>query len=540
MDITPPTYRRALQIAAAVTALTLLLTVWLTPTRDANAQTEPTDATTSVDASEIASEQPATSEDEPSDATGADDVTGDRDDDATGGGDGGTAGDDEGGLTPADGAAGDAFALAAVTDGLDDDLVLEAARVRTRTLGSDDHVIFEFSDMVRDVAATDGFVLRGYAADAAVASTSAQVMRADATMVLATFPDGVAVDQFTVAQVRAGAVIDSDDDGNLPGHLRLRGSDVDTGEGRTTNPDLTGVATDVDLDLVEYSFDEDLDADAAPDPAAFGYYTASGAVVEGSEVIELDDDRVVIGFDGDVDDAARHVVRADAVRNVRGGGNPPGVIDGDTARPMLASLELVGDGDAQIDFAFDEAITDIDADAFAVYDLAGNRYDGSSSSRVDNETVRVLFDDLSDAGDGAVLAVVEEDAVAALADGELGNALSSSVLGASDATPGRTTGPDLVGARVDDDTGEVRFSFDEDIDGDARAGDFLLATTDRQVVPAERVIEVEDRVVVVDFPRSDARAAAAAIVEPGSVVDAADEPTPGGVISSLDSDGAES
>ncbi len=119
------------------------------------------------------------------------------------------------------------------------------------------------------------------------------------------------------------------------------------------------------------------------------------------------------------------------------------------------------------------------------------------------------------------LAAVEPDAVSATDSADQGSTVGAVRFDADAVRQSATSGPDLVGAQLDAEAGQVGFVFDGRLDDEAEpdAAMFFLITDSGDVVRGESFVEVTDNVVVVLFPQNDVQAGQAVSVDAGAITD---------------------
>ncbi|MFA9430597.1 LysM domain-containing protein [Egicoccus sp. AB-alg2] len=414
------------------------------------------------------------------------------------------------------------------TTGLTLDLRLSRAEIESEDLEDDEEefVVYEFEDRVVEINDESGFYVRGSTSDEEVASESARLVRDEDDQVLVEFPEDTNLDQLSLAGIDTDTVRDAGGDGNPPDTVELAGA---SGRDRTSaGPELEDVDTDETLDRVRYRFDEDLDdEDGSADASAFGFRTRSGRTTTGSDVVGFDDDEIVIEFDDAVQDGERFYAEGGAVTDQAGNDSLPGSTGGDTALPELSDVNSIGR--TQFDYRFTEDVDEIEPDRFEVYTDAGDVFTGEDWSRVSSRTVRIVFSDIEDFDEDLVWAAVDVDAVRDASGSDSGNTIGGERIGSkSNRSSGPTTGPDLERARADDDTGEVTFVFDEDVDDDLSPDPaaFQVVTVEGDLVQGRSFIEIDDDEVVIRFDRNVVDAADGFLVEAGAVEDNSGQPNP--------------
>lgn len=413
--------------------------------------------------------------------------------------------------------------------GLTQDLGLDSARIISQDLDDDEEefVVFAFEDFVREINDEDGFKLVGPATDSDVSADSARLVEDSPDEVLVAFPAGTDLTQYSIATVDPDAVRDEVGEGNVPATVTIDGSTLDGG--RSAGPDLVSVSLDRTLDRVTYRFDEELNESGAGSASDFGFYTFDGKVVEGDRVITIEDDRVVVEFDDQVEDGVRFFAAGGAVDDRQGVDSVPGSIGDETTSPDLESVSRV-DGDTQFDFVFSEDVANVDPANFAVYGDDGTRFAGEDWARVDAQTVRVIFPEIDDFTDDIVVAAVDESAIEANDGSDVSNTVGSETVNDGQIQSGITSGPDLESVQVDESSGQVMYEFDEDVDDDVtyEADDFFVITRAGDLVPGRAFVEAEDDTILVTFDKNVVEAADGFVINAGAAQDHAGNESPAG------------
>jgi hypothetical protein len=406
------------------------------------------------------------------------------------------------------------------------DLRLINATIDRVNLDSDEQefVRFQFGTQIDEVVDETAFLLVGLDPKDVVKSEVAFRDEDDLDTVLVGFPARTDVHSHTLATAAPGAVQTVSNESNIPDSVPLTGSNVGTGNGLTTGPDLLSVDIDANLERAVFVFDEQLDESQKPSATSFGYYTDSGLDPRGSDVVSVEDNTVTVRFDeegGDqIEDAARLWVDAGAVSDTAGNTNPVGAFGEQTSAPDLQAIED-GPGQTQFEFVFDDEVTEAKAASFAVYTADGTRYTAESVTRPDSQRVRAAFPKIQNFGDEVVLASVDREAVKADGGFDTPNTVGALPIWIAGLAQGGTTGPDLIGVQLDAKTGQATLTFDEDIDDDKtyKASDLYLITTSGQMVAAESIVESHHRTMIVTFRPNVAKAADGLTINAGAVQD---------------------
>lgn len=424
-------------------------------------------------------------------------------------------------LTPSAGAA----TGAAVDPGFT--LVEVSGRASDLEDGLAERVAFCFSRPVRTAGQPAGLVLLGPDVDTEVAATEVDLLVSDDHCVLGGFPPGTPVARYTVALAEQRAVADLDS-ASVLSTVPVAGAppQVAVVDGGTSSPDLVAVRVDPTLDRIAFVYDEPLLQPSAATPGDFGYALPSGAMRSGDEVLDIAGNTVVVSFARTgIDSAVRASAVAGAVRGRDGRASPPGVkaLRTDrTAAPELRSVEPAPDSDVLFDFTFDAAVEQAQPQRFALYRADATPLRGTAVVRPDPKTVRVLIPDARDVR--PVLAAADAAAVVDLG-GARANPLGIARLGPYGSEPGRTTGPDLLRARLDADRATLRLLFDQVLDREGEvdpAGIWLVLPSGRQV-SAETFVQVRGRELLVLVSPTAAAAAGRVVVRRGAVLGANDE-----------------
>jgi hypothetical protein len=405
--------------------------------------------------------------------------------------------------------------------GIDTGMTVENVQVVSQDLDDNapEQVEYRFAKPVSDVGDPSSFQLSGFATNASVKAQSAQIKEGDTDTVLTEYAPGTDVDAFTVAITDSQAVQNESGRTNLPNTNELQGGEA--GVSGTDAPRLTDRSHKNDtLDQVTYVFDRNLKEDGGgADASKFGLYTRDGRAIDGQSIVTSNDDTVTVQFDSQVEDGVKQFAKADAVTDTRGVKNAPSAVGDDTTGPNLASTSgLVGK--TQFDYKFDQPVTAEDAKKFTVYTADGKAVQGDSMVQPSPDTIRVAYPDIQDFGDQISLAAVDEGAAQSSDGSATPNAVGDQSVG-GERSGSLTSGPDLTGASVDSDTGQVRLDFDETIDDgkDYDKGGFQLVTSAGDRIEARDVVEVDGNSVLVSFNRASAEASDSVTIKNNAVQD---------------------
>jgi hypothetical protein len=414
---------------------------------------------------------------------------------------------------------------------VDPSLALVEASVRQTDLedGVLERVVFCFSRPVRQAGLPDRLVLLGPDVDVEVAAESVDLLVSDPNCLLAGFASGIPVRRYTVAVAEEGAATDLDSrsvSSTVPApdvapQTRLE-------RGRTSGPDLVAVTLDRTLNRIAFRYDEPLDETVVADPRAFRYTLPSGATRRGEQVVAVDDNQVVVSFaSSGLEPAARASTLAGAVRDRDGTASPPGVEvlqpEG-TTTPELVDVEPVAGSDVLFDFTFDGAVGQSVPSRFVLYRPDATPLRAVAVVRPGPAVVRALVPDAE--GARVVLAAAETAAVRDLGTGAAPNEVGVAGLAAFRAVAGRTTGPDLVSARLGASDSLLTLVFDQPLEDDTDAVNRLgivLVLADGRQVPTERLAQVRGREVILLVEPAAAAAARRVVASRGAVTGAGGE-----------------
>ncbi|TDD83980.1 hypothetical protein E1202_24195 [Saccharopolyspora karakumensis] len=404
--------------------------------------------------------------------------------------------------------------------GIDTGMTVESVEVVSQNLNDDapEQVEYRFAEPVSDVGDPSSFQLSGFATNASLKAQAAEIKEGDTNTVLTEYAPGTDVEAFTVAITDSQAVENESGRTNLPNTNELQGGEG--GVSGTDAPRLESARSNDTLDQVTYTFDRNLKRDGGEaDASKFGLYTRDGRAIDGQSIVTSYDDTVTVQFDSQVEDGVRQFAKADAISDTRGVKNAPTSTGDDTTGPNLASTSgLVGK--TQFDYKFDEPVTAEDAKKFTVYTADGKAIQGDSMVQPSPDTIRVAYPDIQDYGDQISLAAVDEGAAQSSDGSATPNAVGDQSVG-GDRSGSLTSGPDLTGASVDSDTGQVRMDFDETIDDgkDYDPASFQLVTSAGDRIDARDVVEVDESSVLVSFNRASAEAADSVTIKNNAVQD---------------------
>jgi hypothetical protein len=413
-------------------------------------------------------------------------------------------------------------------DSVASELVVTGAEIELLNLDDDngEYLRLTFDEDIDEIADADGFFVQGVDPANVVDADDAVRSEEDSAAVIVEFPADTDLEQYALAGARTGAVERVDGKQNVLTTTTLDDSGL---TGATTAPDLQSVSANEDLEWLIFTFDEELD-DGAANASSFGYHTLDGTLEEGSDIRSTDDETVIVAFDGNVEDAVRYVVEADAVTDTQGQGNLIETLGSATAKPDLTDAELTGD--TTVRFSFDEAIRDVEPSAFIATTVDGTRHAGEHAALVDGgEEVEVVFPAINDFQDEIVRVSAEPEAAAAN-DRNAPDLTAGAVQldSSTDAVGDATAGPDPLAVDLDDETGFVTITFDEQVDDDrldeVDEGGFHLVSDAGHATRGEFVVDISGDTVTIAFPEDAAVAADAVTIDEDAVRDFAGTPNP--------------
>jgi hypothetical protein len=427
---------------------------------------------------------------------------------------GGTAEEDEGtGSNPApassDGGSGsEAPAGNSGNNSIALELALESVIPRTVNLedDEDEFVEFCFAANVQTVGEATLFSLQGPDVGTVNQAQSAELVEDRTECVLAGFEQDTDVSSKTIGVVETGAVEDASAEVNLQQSEPLGGASG--GDGLTDGPDLIGAEPDQTLDRIRYEFDEELEEGEGPAADQFGYYTESGVRQTGESITSIEASVVTVQFgEGGstrVDNAENFFVEQAAVQDKAGAENPRAAAGGTTSKPGLTAIRRDA-ATMQFDFVFSVPVQAGDVSRFTVYTPDGQDYTGASFTQPEPNTVRVAFPDTQEFADQLVLGTTGEGAVSSTDQSRNESTIGSVAIpgtagGTAGATTG-TTGPDLVSATVNGDTGQVSLVFDEPLkdDGQFEPSAFKAVTNDGETFLGQSFVSVTGETVTITF-----------------------------------------
>ena len=405
---------------------------------------------------------------------------------------------------------------------------LRSVEIRSVDLNDseDEFVNFCFDENIQSTG-LDGssFTIEGYNSDITVPGNTADVSPDDERCVQVGFAAGTDVREFTIGVVADGAVMDVQGNENLTNSEDLKGSETTPSRGRTTAPDLVGISRNNTQNRVDFTFDEQLDETtdvmgaSTFSPAAFGFYEPNGDEQRGAVIISVEGRKVTVEFAeaAQVSEGERFFVDEGAVTDGTGEVSPAASDDGRTSDPDLTSTERASK--TEVNFSFDENISNVDPARFIVYSEDATRFVGESFSKIDGDTVRVRFS-IRDFARQTVSAVALTAAVSSEEAGQDPNTLGDGAIGTLRESKGRTDGPDLRRAEYNPRSEQVTFVFDEKVDNDADvlAAGFSIIDRSGNITEGVDIVRIEGRKVVVNFG-SDVSSARGASVARGTVED---------------------
>jgi len=402
------------------------------------------------------------------------------------------------------------------------DMQLELVVIQPFDLDDDDEefVLFCFRDDVQEIVDPGGFYVSGFESTIFETAQTLRIFKPDDQCVLAGFPAGTDLQQFSVAGVSAGVVHNVQDDINLPTTVGLEGAQPSL----NTRPQLLEV-TDLNttLNRATFVFSDNLDEEFVQ-AERFGYDTLSGVTHLADRTVSIEDGFVIVEWDeedGDeVEDAVRFYVADGAVADRQGFANVTSAFGDTTSAPDLEDVENISRG--LWSFSFDEAVVPLNPGDFILYTQDGDRFAGDDFASVSTDEVSVVFRVVENFADQVTFAAVSPGAVRSIsADGATNTYGSEPLPGSVIFYIGVTAGPDLLTVAPETSPGIVAFTFDGALDQDAGAlrERFYLMTNAGEIVPSRAIIEVQEDRIVALFDETLAEAAVAAGVIAGAVFD---------------------
>jgi hypothetical protein len=383
------------------------------------------------------------------------------------------------------------------------------------------------------------FALLGYASAATpVVPTTAQVDAGDRRCVRLTFPPGLDLAGFTLATVAANAVQDLAGRVSVPGARPLEGSYASPRAGQTTGPQLLDTSADGTLNTLTFTYSRPLDPTAAVDPAQFGFYTASGALVTGDPATPavVSGRQVTIGFVGgtSVLDAVRTFALTAAVRShTQQLPSAHDVVGDTTGLPDLIEAQAVPALPGVYELTYD---TDVAATTSTVANCAailedGTRAPGVSFARpnLDQRRVTVAFGMLAASNDSKIVRIVDEGGCAVNQSISMASSRGAIGVRALNMAPGFTDGPDLLDVLLDATNGFATFRFDQDLDpATATATGFSLVHADGVLTSDGLKVSTATptRDVVMQFTHDAVEGSVGGAVAPGAIADFLGTPSP--------------
>ena len=329
---------------------------------------------------------------------------------------------------------------------------------------------FCFDDNVTVVNAT-AFVLQGYNSDVRLVSTAA-ALAADTHCVDATFtaPD---VSQLTVAAVLAGAVHDGSGRPNVADDRAIGTTPAAPLTGRTTGPDLLTATPNTTTHVIDFAFDETVDATSVV-ATGFGYSDSAGTETRAASAT-VTGSTVHAQFAGALNAPVRFFLVQGSAADPYGEKAPTeSLATAATTHPDLVSVAQSPDSADTFLFTFSQPIQNAVSSSFKLYAEDATEFTSTSAFAlaVDPKTVQAAFD-------FSVASFTGRPTVAAALGGAVKNssALASTTgsqpihtgpaagapLTALGQAPGITDGPDLQSADFTTTAGTVTFMFDEPV-----------------------------------------------------------------------------
>jgi hypothetical protein len=353
---------------------------------------------------------------------------------------------------------------------------------------AEETVVYKFD---RAIAAGTGgldtgdFVLAGYGAFDTTTNPSSVSIVGTGDSVLADF-GGTDIDfnSLTIASINAGTVkgtITNSKD-NFDDSTRITGATTESGTtGHTAGPDLVSASRNEDLEQITYTFDQAVDDDVVnPDFNNFGYVDVNGNEIQGTSLVNVSGNRVIVQFGTDVSDAtkatiddsvgAANTIRADGYAGtVTGAAFDAVTISGTAipATPNLLSASIDTNG-GSVTYVFDKTITvGPTAANFLVYEADGSFVQGTGTPQLlaDAKSVRVSFA-LQNENEFAVFANILDGAVVGATNAILSTTDGAPIGGNAGAqASGYTTAPDAIQALVNPAAGQASVLFDSRFNG---------------------------------------------------------------------------
>lgn len=411
--------------------------------------------------------------------------------------------------------------------------VLIGASIVTNNFGSiagNSIVRYTFNKPVSTFADLTDYSLDGFNSTATpIHPTIVNVDPADQSSVLAQYPFFVDVASYTLAVVgndslTTGAVkgFGASTNANPLGAVPLGGSTASTNAGQTAGPDLISAVVGPGPDQITYTFDKAFTV--AVTATSFGFYNSVGTPFMGtSAVLAVDQKSVTINF-APADQVSTTAVRffvkgipvAPAVFSISSGkANPIGAVGGATTHPDLTGVTVDPAGPRVLDFTFDRSVLPavVAADFFA-YSSDDTATAAVSAVQTSTTTVQVTFPaGVNNIVLGGVIPGATHSSAADGGPAGLINTYGSAALGSSiTASPGVTSGPDLVSANANASASQVTFNFDKVITTVTAGGFFVLAangTATFGIAPAGTPV-INGKSVTVTFPAGSVNTAVGA------------------------------
>ncbi|MGI8624839.1 MAG: hypothetical protein ACR2NB_15465, partial [Solirubrobacteraceae bacterium] len=364
--------------------------------------------------------------------------------------------------------------------------LLSATIVRVSTspsTGPAPQVRYCFDSAAATLPGPTNFFITGYDSAALQRNSSANIDPTDTKCVVATYTDGLDVQQATVGGVFIGAVRDVSSRPNPRGSAPLMtGAGITAAPtpaaGTTEGPDLTGATLDAANRQVTYTFDENI---AAANPTDFGFYidTDNGSdgntqARNGTGIVSRGNNSVVVQFAAGaaIQSAKQFFVKGGSPTDVPLGGVAHPSTIGSFGGPILASPSLVSaakqTGNPQIvNLTFSQAV--IPAAAFNPANVVAYREDGTTlqaqsiGTSTTSNTLPVTFPLAARDDANSIVRVGIAPGVVNNTANNRTNTYGAAAIGTSAKRPGLTDGPDLLSTTIDDANNRATFVFDEDV-----------------------------------------------------------------------------
>lgn len=404
-------------------------------------------------------------------------------------------------------------------------LQLDDASVQLLELNDDEapaYARFRFAETVHRITDEEGFVVRDGSGRVVARSVDATLDQQRRRAVVVRFPPGTDLAEFPVASVDPAVVVDRAGKANPISSTQLG----DQPSGPTVAPELSEATTSLGPNWITFTFTSNLAHDRPADRTDFGFYDNDGLLHIGADIVAAVDDRIVVRFDkaagSNVADAGRAVVFADAVHDRQGHGNTLGVLGAPTAASDLVDARRMSN--TVVRYEFDGIVTAVEPSRFGARMANGDRYEGTFHAISEqSRTVDVVFPDLLDVSNPLTVATVQPGAADGATPIELMPTAGAVELASFADQHGLTAAPNLQQVEIDERTGFVTLTFDQELDhrkaNSFRPSAIALISDAGNPTTGELIVDVIDDRLVVAFAQAAARDARAVSVAAGAVVD---------------------